>query len=568
MANIVKLSIKNFRGIKDFKLNLENNKNFICLVGRGDSGKTTILEAISYVLSPAWNLTFYDTDFYNCTCTESIEIEVTLINFSDELLAENKYGLWQKGYNPSNNILSDEVKDGYLPALSIRLTVKQNLEPEWEVVNEHEQENKAISATDRAKFNCFLVSDYIDRHFSWNKGNPLYSLLKLNDGSFNEADKNVVLDAIRQAKEIIDGHENETLKKTAQNVINQTAVLGLDITKCKTAIDFRDISLREGRVCLHDDKIPFRLKGKGSKRLISIAIQIALAQQGGIILIDEIEQGLEPDRIKLLARTLRHNSKGQIFITTHSRDVITEIGAGDLVIVHSDWKKKLTISQKLDYNEEKLQGVVRACPEAFFAKKIIVCEGATEIGICRALDKFRQDHGKDLISFRNCAYVDGGGTSQVERSEHLKEVGFVLSLLCDSDVQSINDKKSDLEGQNIKIFDCENNNSIEQQLFKDLPWEAIKELIEYVKDVHNKDDNAISESFKSKYGENFPENWLNYDTVPMRDAIASTVKNKEWFKRIDHGEKLGDILFQYWDKMDDTKRTKRIFTELSEWVDA
>ncbi len=62
MATIHEISIKIFRGIKEFKQSLYKT-NFICLIGRGDSGKSTILEAISYVLSSSWNFTFYDSDF-------------------------------------------------------------------------------------------------------------------------------------------------------------------------------------------------------------------------------------------------------------------------------------------------------------------------------------------------------------------------------------------------------------------------------------------------------------------------------------------------------------------------
>lgn len=56
MARLVRLNINNYRGIKELILN-EINKPIICLVGRGDSAKTTILEAIASVLSPNWNLT-------------------------------------------------------------------------------------------------------------------------------------------------------------------------------------------------------------------------------------------------------------------------------------------------------------------------------------------------------------------------------------------------------------------------------------------------------------------------------------------------------------------------------
>ncbi|NLC31410.1 MAG: ATP-binding protein, partial [Candidatus Moranbacteria bacterium] len=43
MAILHSLEIKNFRGIKDFKQEFFQEK-LVCLVGRGDSGKSTILD--------------------------------------------------------------------------------------------------------------------------------------------------------------------------------------------------------------------------------------------------------------------------------------------------------------------------------------------------------------------------------------------------------------------------------------------------------------------------------------------------------------------------------------------
>ena len=70
MAMISSLSIKNFRGIKEFYHEFRDKK-FVCLIGRGDSGKSTILDAISYVLSPSWTIPFYDTDFYDYNTKEA-----------------------------------------------------------------------------------------------------------------------------------------------------------------------------------------------------------------------------------------------------------------------------------------------------------------------------------------------------------------------------------------------------------------------------------------------------------------------------------------------------------------
>ena len=61
MPRIYSLKINNYRSIKTFE-EVFGDINCVCIVGRGDSGKTTILEAIKAVLSPAWNLSFSDME--------------------------------------------------------------------------------------------------------------------------------------------------------------------------------------------------------------------------------------------------------------------------------------------------------------------------------------------------------------------------------------------------------------------------------------------------------------------------------------------------------------------------
>ncbi len=586
MAKIVKVSIKNFRGISNCKFNINYDKNFICLVGRGDNGKTTILEAISHVLSPSWNLTFYDTDFLNCNINESIEIELILVDINDKLLSDSKYGLYQQGYNRESGEIFDKItadKD-MIPALTVRLTVNSDLEPKWEVVNGRENDNKDITAKDRANLNCFMVADYVDRHFSWGRNTPLPALLKMHDIENNSDNNDFILDAMRSAKQQIDDNTNTTDSFSEVNDILKANVaeLGLDVSQTTTSIDFRDIMLKESKLCLHDDNIPFRLKGKGSKRLISIAIQMALVDQGGIALIDEIEQGLEPDRIKLLARSLKEKDCGQIFITTHSRDVITEIDADNINVVHND-DGNVSCNQLKSMNQNTLQGVVRACPEAFFAKKIIVCEGATEVGICRALDKYRKRKNKKLMALRDCAYIDGGGNSFVVRSKEIKNAGFEVLIFCDSDVTNINDQKEGLESNGIVIADCSDDYSIEQQVFNDLSLEGIIALIEYVKIAHNKDNNSIRQSVEAKYKDihtsKLPKNWLTSLDSNVRQALAGASAKpqkdkkedqssgkKDWFKSVTHGEKLGEIILNHIDIEDDTSHLEKMFNKISKWI--
>src|SRR5690606_17778708 len=115
----------------------------------------------------------------------------------------------------------------------------------------------------------------------------------------------------------------------------------------------------------------------------------------------------------------------------------------------------------------------------------------------RALDKYRKHKGKEQMSFKDCAYIDGGGNSFVERAVKIKEAKLQPVIFCDSDDPAINAKKENLKAVGIDLFDCDAEKCIEVQVFQDLPWIAIKELVQYVLVVHkNNDQNAFEASIK------------------------------------------------------------------------
>jgi putative ATP-dependent endonuclease of OLD family len=574
MAKLVKLEIKNFRGIKQLTLEFDHTQNIVCFIGRGDSGKSTVFEAISFVLSPSWNLTFHDTDFYNCDHINSIEIIAHLVDLPEKLMDVARFGLFLRNYNANTKIISDDIEQTEGPEnmalLSVKLVVDHTLEPEWTITNFREKEDKRISSNERRQFNCYMVADNLDRHFSWSKGNPLYNILRSGELDSIPGEKNVIIEILRIAKSRIDAHDFPGLQEVTDLVTAKAAHLGLNITGSRTTLDFKDLSIKDSRVSLHDNQIPFRLKGKGSKRLISFAIQLAFVKNGGLMLVDEIEQGLEPDRICQLVRSLKETGEGMIFITTHSREVIVELGSPSLCLLVKDMNGLKMESRLLALNDKGLTKVVRACPEAFFARKVIISEGATEVGICRALDSYRIVSGKQAMSFQDCAYVDGTGNTLIERVNAIQDSGIKTALLCDSDVDVINAEKVGMEAKGIKVFDCENTNCLEQQVFNDLPWNAIKELLVYVLTTHyNGNELSLEESVKSKYsaGEVFPADWRDTDSALIRKAIGLAAGKKEWFKRIDYGETLGKTIFKYIGAMADELHLKKMFTELSNWID-
>ena len=104
---IVQIEIRNFRGIRKLDWNPLPGMN--CLIGPGDSTKTTILDAIDLALNPRTNYLADDTHFYNLDLTTSATVTVTLVDMPPDFYSDRRYGLHLRGWNDE---LRGKVGDG------------------------------------------------------------------------------------------------------------------------------------------------------------------------------------------------------------------------------------------------------------------------------------------------------------------------------------------------------------------------------------------------------------------------------------------------------------------------
>ncbi len=570
MAKIEHLTISHFRGIDSFKQSFTNG--LTCIIGRGDSGKSSILDAIALLFSQSWGVHLNDSDFYNCDTTIPIIIESVVSGFPDDFLV--KYNSHVRGLLSNGLIEEDMESDAAVdaePVLTIRLTVGKDLEPSWEIVSYHDVEPTVIKATDRAKLNVFVVSDYTDRHFSMNKGNPLYSLYRQLNGDAVLDEGNKVLDVVREAKAAFDDSIGTKFDVVIEKIKKVAATLGITLDEMKAMLDHKDIAISENKVSIHENGIPFRLKGKGSKRLLSLAIQLAITQPSGVILIDEIEQGLEPDRVQHLVNVLSSFQDKQVIITTHSSNVAVEIPCTSLFIMRHGAKCLLHV-------EGEIQGSIRRNPEAFFAAKVLVCEGATEIGFCRAVNAKRVQNGKTSAACKGVRFADGNGLNMAEYVLGFKGLLYTTALFCDSDANDINEKKQQFIENGITVIDCEDSFSIEEQIFKDVPWNVVQELISIA--IHKvEQDNAITkeeaeksvfDSVNSFLANNmaYTDGWCAVETEALRTALGKAAKKKYWYKRQSYGEQIGNIIMAHFDELPEGCRLKQEILSISNWIDA
>jgi putative ATP-dependent endonuclease of OLD family len=76
MALVRVLEIENFRAVK--VLRWQPGPGVNCLVGPGDSGKSTILDAIDLCLGARRSISFTDADFHALDFGQAIRIALTL----------------------------------------------------------------------------------------------------------------------------------------------------------------------------------------------------------------------------------------------------------------------------------------------------------------------------------------------------------------------------------------------------------------------------------------------------------------------------------------------------------
>lgn len=564
MARIHQLKINHFRGIKHFEQCFDDT-NLIVLIGRGDSGKSTILKAISLVLSPAWNNTFADTDFYNLDTTKPIEIEVSLRCVPDKLLSDAKYGLYKR-LLVNGEIIDEISKSGEEPfaqeedILTIKLVVDDTLQPKWYVVNDREQDNIEISYRDRALLDMFMIADYADNHFSYNKLSPLYALLKKGLDAPDTIEKKLV-DVVRQAYQSIASNVSfQEFEKVATEIKQEALNLGIEFDDLKTSLEYKGNAYTESNITLHDGQNrPLGMYGKGSKRLLSMAIQLALAKTGGIVLIDEIEQGLEPDRIRTIINKLSQVDPGQVIITTHSRDVVVESKSETIYLMSKE-------ANSLYQFESELQGLLRSQPEAFFARRVILCEGATEYGIIRALDHYLQREGKLGLSARSIAVVDSkGGDNFYRYAIWLSSKGFDVITFNDDDNKNILSSKKEAISAGVRMAICDAENALEQQLFNDAPWSIIIELAHLAKDILS--EGAIVSCLDGIQSISDLNSIIDERQLDIRQKLGTQSKKKGWYKNVTDGESLGKLLFS---NMETIEKDRTLYQELKillDWTD-
>ncbi len=546
MARIRKIEIENFRGIK--ALSWFPSPGINCLIGPGDSGKSSILDAIDFCLGARRNIQFTDADFHLLNVEAPISISVTLGELDDGLKNLDAYGMYVRGFDTQSGTIEDEPEKDAETVLTMRLTIASDLEPLWSLVSERAEAQglvRNLSWGDRVRLAPTRIGAMADYHLGWRRGSVL------NRVSEERADASAALaKAARDARAAFGDQAQGQLGETLGIVATTARELGVPIGEnIKAMLDAHSVSFSGGTISLHDkDGIPLRGLGIGSTRLLIAGLQRKAVAQSAITLIDELEHGLEPHRIIRLLGSLGAKEKEpplQVFMTTHSPVALRELAGSQLFVTRpaADKHDVLTVGIADD-----IQSTIRLYPDAFLAPSVIVCEGASEVGLVRGLDQYRTANGHDPITARGTALADcGGGDADrpFKRAAAFRALGYRAGVVRDDDKKPTADVEAAFIAGGGKVVAWRDGRALEDELFLSLTDDGVGKLLDRAVELHGEElvnDHIKSASQNAKNLSTIrTEALINGITLESRAILGKAARAKKagWFKSVTWMEDVG-----------------------------
>ncbi len=370
---IYRLIIEGFRGVKTLEWHPSAGMNVI--LGGGDVGKTTVLDAIGLLLSPTNPATLSDADYHQRDLTAGFIIEAVMWLPEETLVNQQSKPSWPwewNGKEPAVPALGEGGEPGK-PVYVLRVSGSPDLELLHEIV-QPSGDTDHLSVSLRRAIGLVRLSgdDRNDRDLRLVQGSALDRLLSdkaLRSRLGSKLAKSDVKEALEdKAKKTLTDLDNSFKQKTLPHNLDLsiTGAQGITITAL--------IGLTADREGV---QLPLASWGAGTRRLAALAIAEQDQNASPITLVDEVERGLEPYRQRTLIQKLQA-AQSQVFATTHSAPVIS--AATNASLWYIDHGVRIgPLAGKPVVSHQKNS------PETFLARLAVVAEGVTEIGFVLAL---------------------------------------------------------------------------------------------------------------------------------------------------------------------------------------
>jgi putative ATP-dependent endonuclease of the OLD family len=459
VLQLKRLKVVNFRSIKEQPFILHD---FAVLIGKNNSGKTNLLDAVALLLEGTAK-SVEDADFWDKS--KNIQIDGEFHNVKNFLpLCSDKNKAKVEGMISTDGILRLRRKYG------------QGVEKSGALLSfdEKTDEDKALATGIDAELKRFLpevvaikaladVSDEATGKTTGTLGKLLGQIMEsLRDKAQPELDK--AFETAKKLLNVVEG-KDERVQELRDVESDITGLLQETFTETtvRLNVELPDVKrlLADVAVAVDDGDItPYFRKGHGLQRSLYLSLIRALAkrvrvgQQAAvrrpiIILFEEPELFLHPSAQEQMREALAQISKqNQVLIATHSPSMVSIETFGQLVLIqknreqteNKDGKGRLvtvTVSEgdstPPSQDEKDLLHILNLhrASRAFFFRRVMLVEGPSDVHLVNAI-AIRLNFGN--LEAKDCTVIETGGKEKLLTfQELLEKLGIIVSVLADDD---------------------------------------------------------------------------------------------------------------------------------------
>lgn len=371
-ATILRLKIDRFRAFQKFNWFPKPGLNVV--LGGGDAGKTTILEAIALLLSPTNAGLVSDNDYWRRERKDGFFIGAVISLPPESNVSTQTRPAYPWEWDGQKARAPQDADDGEPtvpvgpPIYKISVTGTEDLDLNYEIHNPNGSADN-FSPTLRREIGIVRLGrdDRNDRDLRLVYGSALDRLIgdkalrsrltaKFSDEDVKSVPMSEGADAI--------GQLNTTFENRA---LPHDLGLGLSGTQGQSISALIGLT-----AAVENSRLPLSSWGSGTRRLASLAVAQACRTGCPITLVDEAERGLEPYRQRKLVSELSEGPS-QVVMTTHSAPALAAADPATVWYLSQDH----VIAELASPRVARLQ---QDDPEAFLSRLTLVGEGPTEVG--------------------------------------------------------------------------------------------------------------------------------------------------------------------------------------------
>jgi recF/recN/SMC N domain protein len=499
---ISKIKLKNYKKYDEAEFYFNAGRNI--LVGDNNSGKSSLLQAISLVLNGSYSQV-ENIGLINLFNSDSVDIFCKLPVV--ERTIEKLPVLYIELYFDSTN---EKIKDNFnlygkhnseeRSSFGVRLLVEPNLEQYGNILLALSDESMTFPYEYYGvKFQSFCGADY-NSYSKPHKFKYHYLDTSLVDTK-KEIDKHISMIYEKSIGKDNQAKINHSFRQMSDDFIKDMINQGIlqQDEEYKLLVNNNSNTSFKDKATVKNSGVDIRNFGQGEKVLLSVRnMYSTVDEKVGVVLIEEPENHLSFLKMHTLLDYINRNNETQLFISTHSNMIASRLGLDNCTILHG--KKQLKLD-KLDketvkfFNKTSNQNILNF----ILSNRSILVEGDSEYIL---LEKMYEIVNSSSPSQDEIMVVSVSGLSFKRYLNVAKELNKKVVVITDNDgnyQKNVVERYQEYEDcKEIKVLSQEDSNmyTFEVSLFnQNQDWIKSKRITKSpnIQDwmLNNKSESAI-----------------------------------------------------------------------------